>query len=79
VHVCDRGPGLTHADLERVFDPFFRSDRYASRSTGLGLGLAVCKRAIEHQGGRISADQRPGGGLDFWFTLPYWVAPGPPP
>jgi signal transduction histidine kinase len=79
VHVCDRGPGLTHADLERVFDPFFRSDRYASRSTGLGLGLAVCKRAIEHQGGRISADQRPGGGLDFWFTLPYWVTPGAQP
>jgi two-component system sensor histidine kinase KdpD len=37
---------------------------------GLGLGLAIVKSIIEAHGGRVGAANRPGGGAQFWFTLP---------
>ena len=69
VEVADRGPGLPQADLERVFEKFYRAANSTGRS-GAGLGLAICRGMIELQGGRIVAENRPGGGAIFRFTLP---------
>lgn len=71
VSVLDGGPGLDPEDLERVFEPFYRSQAAIRAGVpGAGLGLAVCRRVVELQGGRIWAEQRPGGGAAFRFTLP---------
>ncbi len=73
ISIADRGPGIPRADLERVFDKFYRvkpSGRQSIYPTGSGLGLAVCKGLIEAQGGRIWADARAGGGTIFYITLP---------
>jgi two-component system sensor histidine kinase KdpD len=70
VHVLDHGIGLGAADVNDLFTPFYRTPAAKDRSFGMGLGLAVCKKAIEEQGGAIGAAPRIGGGSDFWFTLP---------
>jgi PAS domain S-box-containing protein len=71
VAVRDRGRGLPAADLDRVFDKFYRSDGSdAQTAYGYGLGLYVCRRLIEAQGGRIWAENAAGGGAIFSFTLP---------
>jgi len=71
ISVSDRGPGIPSADLERVFDKFYRVlGRTAERPTGSGLGLAVSKGLVEAHGGHIWAENRKGGGTVFRFTLP---------
>jgi two-component system, OmpR family, sensor histidine kinase VicK len=75
VCVADRGPGLTDEEVDQVFAPFYRTVAAKNTASGMGLGLAVCKKAIEEQGGQIGARARPGGGTEFWFTLP--LAPEP--
>ena len=70
VHVLDRGIGLTADDEANLFKAFYRARPAKDLASGMGLGLAVCKKAIEEQGGAISAQPRTGGGSDFWFTLP---------
>ncbi len=69
VAVRDRGTGIPAADLERVFEPFYRSPSTAGVA-GIGVGLAVCRRLIEAQSGRIWARLRLGGGTEVAFTLP---------
>jgi two-component system sensor histidine kinase KdpD len=75
VEVADRGPGFAPGDDERVFEKFYRGREKAGRS-GVGLGLAICRAIVEAHGGRIWAENRPGGGAVIRFTLP---VPGPPP
>ena len=59
ISVADRGPGIPPADLERVFDKFYRVlGRTSGRPTGSGLGLAVSKGLVEAHGGRIWAENR---------------------
>ena len=71
--VADRGPGIPPADLERVFDKFYRvlqNQHGAGYPSGSGLGLAVCKGLVEAHGGRIWAELREGGGLVVCIELP---------
>src|SRR5204862_1241807 len=56
ISVADRGPGIPEADLERVFDKFYRvmdTQPRAPHTTGSGLGLAVCRGMVEAHGGTI--------------------------
>ncbi|MDE3036375.1 MAG: GAF domain-containing protein, partial [Nitrospirota bacterium] len=68
VEVADRGPGLQPGDEQRVFDKFYRGSQ--ARKGGVGLGLTICRGIVEAHGGRIWAENRPGGGAAFRFTLP---------
>jgi signal transduction histidine kinase len=65
VRVRDRGPGVVHEDLERIFEPFF-----STKTSGLGIGLSICRKIIEAHGGRLHALPDPSGGGLFEFTLP---------
>jgi signal transduction histidine kinase len=71
VAVSDRGVGLTPDQAGRVFDRFYRAvDALGGAPRGLGLGLFLCKRLVEAQGGRIWVESVPGQGSTFHFTLP---------
>lgn len=70
IRVSDEGVGVAPKDLPLIFDPFFRAARARALSGGLGLGLAVCKRLMELQGGRIWATPRSGQGTEFGVALP---------
>jgi signal transduction histidine kinase len=71
--VLDRGPGVSDDEIGRIFESFFRSSTTAASARGTGVGLAVCKRLVAAQGGRIWANLRPGGGLEVGFALPALV------
>lgn len=71
--VLDRGPGVNVAEIERIFDSFFRSSATADLARGTGVGLAVCRRLVSAQGGRVWAAPREGGGLEVGFALPALV------
>ncbi|MBF6599271.1 MAG: response regulator [Dehalococcoidia bacterium] len=70
VSVRDRGIGIAPEDAEALFTPFFRSGRSSAHVQGMGIGLAVCKRLVEAQGGRIWMTALPEGGTEASFTLP---------
>ncbi len=68
--VSDTGVGIERADLERVFERFYKADRSRSGG-GTGLGLAIAKHIVQAHGGRIEAkSDGPGRGATFRFTLP---------
>lgn len=70
VSVLDRGRGFAPDEAELIFTPFYRSSRTADFAGGVGVGLAVCKRLIEAQGGTIWARLRTEGGAEIGFSLP---------
>jgi signal transduction histidine kinase len=65
VSVADHGPGITPADAEHIFDPF-----YSTKGTGLGVGLSISRSIVEAHGGYLSFAPNEGGGCIFRFTLP---------
>ena len=71
VSVSDRGVGIPIDEIEKIFDKFHRVDRSDTTETyGHGLGLYICRRLIEAQGGQISVDSVLGEGSTFQFSLP---------
>jgi two-component system phosphate regulon sensor histidine kinase PhoR len=70
ISVADTGVGIDRADLERVFERFYKADR-ARSGGGTGLGLAIAKHIVQAHGGRIEAKSDGSGrGATFRFTLP---------
>lgn len=71
IRIQDEGPGIPPAELERVFDPFYRLEQSRSRDTGgTGLGLTIARSVAQAHGGRLSLENRGGGGLEARLTLP---------
>ena len=74
IEVADRGPGLRAGEERRIFEKFHRAEA-APTQRGAGLGLAICRGIVNAHGGRIWAENRPGGGVSVRFTLPVKEAP----
>lgn len=71
VSIQDHGPGIPEADLERVFEPYFRLEASRARHTGgTGLGLPIAKAIAEAHGGRIVLHSPAGAGLCACVILP---------
>lgn len=69
--VRDRGPGIPTAELERVFEPFYRLESSRSRDTGgTGLGLSIARNIARAHGGELSLRNHPHGGLEAVLELP---------
>ncbi len=68
--ITDQGPGISPHDQSRLFEQFQQLEMRPYPTTGVGLGLVVCKRLIEAQGGWIKVDSIPGKGSTFSFALP---------
>jgi len=65
VSVQDSGTGIDPKDIGRIFDPFF-----TTKSTGMGIGLAICRMIIQAHGGRLSASPALPHGSVFRIVLP---------
>jgi two-component system, OmpR family, phosphate regulon sensor histidine kinase PhoR len=75
VSVVDTGIGMTEAEMQRVFERFYKADR-SRRSVGSGLGLAIAKHIVLGHQGTIGAESAVGKGSAFWFTLPFAPSTG---
>lgn len=72
--VEDYGPGVPAAELEKIFDKFYRVP--VPEGEGTGLGLSICRGIVEAHAGKISAENKEGGGLRVVVRLP--LLPTPP-
>jgi two-component system sensor histidine kinase KdpD len=70
VRIVDRGPGIPPAQLQRVFEPFYRAGTSQGGHRGSGLGLAIARGFTESNGGRLYVESLPGQGATFVFELP---------
>lgn len=71
IFIRDAGPGISEEQLEAVFAPFYRLDASRSRHTGgVGLGLSIARDIIQKQGGSLTLQNVPTGGLVALLTLP---------
>ena len=73
IEVADQGPGIPEEYLTEVFNKFSRITR-ADGTSGIGLGLTISKGIVEAHGGKIWAENRPGGGSKIVFTLPLTIS-----
>lgn len=71
IRVRDEGPGIPEAELDKVFEPFYRLESSRNRETGgTGLGLAIARNIAQTHGGDIELHNRPKAGLEAVLTLP---------
>jgi two-component system sensor histidine kinase KdpD len=70
VRIVDRGPGIPPTQLERVFEPFYRSGNDRSGHRGSGLGLAIARGFLEVNGAKVWAESLPNQGTSFVVELP---------
>jgi two-component system sensor histidine kinase HydH len=66
IAVIDRGSGIAPKDRESIFNPFF-----TTKSSGVGLGLAIVSKIVDEHGGRITVESEPGAGSVFHVFLPF--------
>ena len=69
VQVSDNGPGLAGQGIDVLCAPFF-----STKAEGMGMGLAICRSIVELHYGGLDAEEAPGGGAVFSFTVPCWQA-----
>ncbi len=71
IDVCDNGPGIPPAELQRVLEPFYRIESSRSRATGgVGMGLSIAADIVARHGGELKLSNRTEGGLRVSITLP---------
>jgi signal transduction histidine kinase len=71
IRVLDDGPGIPEAELQRVFEPFYRLESSRNRATGgTGLGLSIARDVAQAHGGALTLANRSGGGLEARLVLP---------
>jgi two-component system sensor histidine kinase KdpD len=78
VRIVDRGPGIPPAQLERVFEPFYRAGQAGGEHRGSGLGLAIARGFTEANGGTLHVESLPGQGATFVFEIPLEGEPAAP-
>jgi two-component system sensor histidine kinase BaeS len=70
ISISNTGDGIPPADLERIFERFYRVEKSRDRALGgAGIGLAIVKQLVEAGGGRVGAESRDGQ-TRFWFSIP---------
>lgn len=75
--VFDSGIGISAENQQTIFNRFEQVEHsFRRRFRGAGLGLSICRRLVELQGGTIGVKSQQGLGSEFWFTLPLAGAPG---
>lgn len=77
LRVCDNGPGIPPAWLERIFQPGCRLP--GTRAEGSGMGLAIVRKIVSHYGGVVRAESSPNGGAAFVVELPSVERPATKP
>ena len=78
IEVADEGIGIPAAELERIFEKFYRIGRSETQRTrGSGVGLALVKHIVEAHGGRVGVESRPEQGSRFSISLPIASIPSP--
>jgi two-component system, OmpR family, sensor histidine kinase ResE len=77
LEVVDSGTGIPEAEIERVFERFYRRDE-SRKQEGFGLGLAIARRMVSVMGGELGARSVEGEGSTFWVRLPL-AEPSPTP
>jgi C4-dicarboxylate-specific signal transduction histidine kinase len=69
VRVCDRGQGISDAQRDQIFKPFF-----TTKDHGLGLGLSICAKIVKAHGGKLKIDSNANGGVTASLLLPAKIA-----
>jgi signal transduction histidine kinase len=76
ISIADNGIGMTKEQIERIFDEFYKADSARHDIQNTGLGMSICKRIVEKQGGSIWVESPgPGKGTTVFFTLPAGSSP----
>jgi signal transduction histidine kinase len=70
ISVADTGPGIAAEERQRIFEPFYRSERDRRFPQGLGLGLTIANELVLAHGGRLELESPPGRGSRFTIHLP---------